>query len=136
LQTATENLAQTFANAYYGALDHNINPEQDQPLQVSGHAGWEVTYDVSYTDAAAHGATWSDEQAAVVVVDNGTSQPAVFFTSVPQNPDEGHATTLVSSVQLTSASTTTGQATATDTTTTTNGSQNGGNGDGNGGANP
>ena len=88
LQTTTENLAQNFSNAYYGDLDHNINQEQDQPLQVSGHAGWEVTYDVSYTDASDQGATWTDEQAAVVVVDNGTDQPAVFFTSIPQNLNE------------------------------------------------
>jgi hypothetical protein len=118
LQSTTENLAQTFANAYYGALNHNVNPEEDQPLQVSGHAGWEVTYDVSYTNASAQGATWTDEQAAVVVVDTGTNQPAVFFTSVPQNLNEGNVTALVSSLQLNSASTTAGQpdtATPTDT---------------------
>jgi hypothetical protein len=118
LQSTTENLGQTFANAYYGALDHNVNQGEDQPLQVSGHAGWEVTFDVSYTNATAQGATWTDEQAAVVVVDTGTSQPAVFFTSIPQNLNEGNVTALVSSLQLTSASTTAGQpdtATPTDT---------------------
>jgi hypothetical protein len=134
LQSTAENLAQTFGNAYYGALAHTVNgPEEDQPLQVSGHAGWEVTYDVSYTNASAQGATWTDEQAAVVVVDTGSNQPAVFFTSIPQNLNEGNITTLVSSLQLTSTSTTAGQsATATPTDT----SQNGGNGGGNGGANP
>jgi hypothetical protein len=131
LQTTAENLAQTFGNAYYGALDHSINPEQDQPVQVSGHAAWEVSWDVSYTNAAAQGATWTDEQAAVVVVDNGTSQPAVFFTSIPQNLDEGNVSKLVSSLQLSSA--TTGQP---GTATPTDGSQNGGNGGGNGGGNP
>jgi len=130
LQNTTENLAQTFGNAYYGALNHNVNPEQDQPVQVSGHAGWELTYDVSYTNAGDQGATWSDEQAAVVVVDTGTDQPAVFFTSIPQNLDENNVTTLVSSLQLTSASTTTASPS---TTAVTGGSQNGGNGDG---ANP
>ncbi|MGH3246398.1 MAG: hypothetical protein ACRDOI_09330, partial [Trebonia sp.] len=123
LQTTTENLSQTFGNAYYGALDHNVTLGQDQPVQVSGHAGWEVTYDMSYTNASAQGATWSDEQAAVVVVDTGTDQPAVFFTSIPQNLDEGNVTTLVTSLQLTSAS----ASTPTSTATATDGSQNGGN---------
>jgi hypothetical protein len=88
---------------------------------------------VSYTNASAQGATWTDEQAAVVVVDTGTNTPAVFFTSIPQNLNEGNIATLVSALQLTSTSTTAGQsATATPTDT----SQNGGNGGGNGGANP
>ena len=127
LQSTTENLAQTFSNAYYDDLDHNVNAEEDQPLQVSGHAGWEVTYDVSYTDASDQGATWTDEQAAVVVVDNGSSQPAVFFTSIPQNLNEDNIAALVSSLQLTSATTTTGQAaTATPTDTTQNGGGSGG----------
>jgi uncharacterized protein DUF2510 len=132
LQSTAENLAQTFSNAYYGALNHSVNPEEDQPLQVSGHAGWEVTYDVSYTNAAAQGATWTDEQAAVVVVDTGTNQPSVFFTSIPQNLNEDNVTALVSSLQLTSTSTAAGQ---TDTATPTDTAQNGGNGgnDGNGG---
>jgi Protein of unknown function (DUF2510) len=125
LQTTTENLAQNFSNAYYGELDHNINQEQDQPLQVSGHAGWEVTYDVSYTDASDQGATWTDEQAAVVVVDNGTDQPAVFFTSIPQNLNEDNINALVSSLQLTSGS---GNADQQGTATPTDTSQDGGNG--------
>jgi hypothetical protein len=132
LQSTAENLAQTFSNAYYGSLDHTVKSEEDQPLQVSGHAGWEVTYDVSYTNAAAQGATWTDEQAAVVVVDTGTGQPAVFFTSIPQNLNEDNVATLVSSLQLTSTSTTGGQ---TGTATPTDTAQNGGNG-GNGGSNP
>jgi hypothetical protein len=136
LQSTAENLAQTFSNAYYGSLDHSVNPEEDQPLQVSGHAGWEVTYDVSYTNAAAQGATWTDEQAAVVVVDTGTEQPAVFFTSIPQNLDEDNVATLVSSLQLTSTSTTTGQTDAATPGDTSQDGGNGGNGDGSGGANP
>jgi hypothetical protein len=104
LQTIAENLAGTFADAYYNTLQHNTTPEQDQAVQVSGHSGWEVTYDISYTNAAAQGVTWADEQAAVVVVDTGTGgEPAVFFTSVPQNLNEGSVATLVSSLQLTSA---------------------------------
>jgi hypothetical protein len=139
LQSTAENLAQTFSNAYYSSLDHTINPEEDQPLQVSGHAGWEVTYDVAYTNAAAQGATWTDEQAAVVVVDTGTDQPAVFFTSIPQNLIEDNVATLVSSLQLASASTTAGQtaaATPADTAQAGGNDGSGGNGDGSGGANP
>jgi hypothetical protein len=139
LQSTAENLGQTFSNAYYGALDHTLNPEQDQPVQVSGHAAWEVTYDMTYTNAQAQGATWTDEQAAVVVVDNGTNQPAVFFTSIPSTLNEANVTTLVSSLQLNSTATA-GQP---DTTTPTDNTQDGGNGDagggdggGDGGSNP
>jgi hypothetical protein len=135
LQSTAENLAQTFSNAYYGALGHSVNPGQDAPAQVSGHAAWEVSYDVAYNNAAAQGATWTDEQATVVVVDNGTNQPAVFFTSIPDTLNEANITALVSSLQLNS----TAAAGQPDTATPTDGSQdggNGGNGDGSGGANP
>jgi hypothetical protein len=100
LQSTAENLAQTFSNAYYGALSHTVNPGQDAPVQVSGHAAWQVSYDVAYNDAAAQGATWTDEQATVVVIDNGTNQPAVFFTSIPGTLNEANVTTLASSLQL------------------------------------
>ncbi|HEY0935419.1 MAG TPA: hypothetical protein VGD91_16955, partial [Trebonia sp.] len=103
LQSTAENLAQTFGNAYYNALGHTVAGEQDRPVQVSGHAGWEVSYDVSYNNPA-QGVTWADEQAAVVVVDSGAgNEPAVFFTSVPQNLNEANVTALVSSLQLISA---------------------------------
>jgi serine/threonine protein kinase len=100
LQTTAVNLAQTFQNAYYGDLNHTVTQEDSQPVQVSGHVGWKVTYDVVYTDQADQGETWSDEQAAVVVVDNGTHQPAVFFTSIPSNLNDGNVTALVHSLQL------------------------------------
>lgn len=100
LQNAADSLASTFENAYYGAFSPNITAGQDTPIQVSGHAAWEVTYDVSYPNAAAQGMTWNDEEAAVVVVDNGTDTPAVFFTSVPYTLNEGNIPTLVSSLQL------------------------------------
>jgi hypothetical protein len=123
LQSTTENLAQTFGNAYYNDLDHNINTEADESLTVSGHQAWKVSYDVSYNNASDQGATWDDERAAVVVVDNGTDQPAVFFTSIPATLDEDNISTLLSSLQLASSSAgQTGTATPTDTT------QNGGNG--------
>jgi len=101
LQTVTANLATTFQNAYYTALQHTITPEVSQPVSVSGHAGWEVTYQVSYSNATAQGATWTDEQAAVIVADTGDGNtPAVFFTSVPGSLNESNVSTLVSSLQL------------------------------------
>ena len=132
LQNAADTLASTFQNAYYGALDHSITPGQDTPVQVSGHAAWEVTYDVTYNNAAAQGATWTDEQAAVVVIDTGTDTPAVFFTSIPAPLNESYIGSLVSSLQLTgSSAASTGQP-----TDATPAGTSGGGGDGDGGPNP
>jgi hypothetical protein len=114
LQGTADNLAQTFENAYYGALNHTVAAGTDEPVQVSGHAAWEVTYDVTYTNAAAQGATWTDEQAAVVVVDTGTDEPAVFFTSVPSTLNEANITKLVSALQLSSTPSGASSATPTD----------------------
>ena len=138
LQNAADTLASTFQNAYYGALDHSITPGQDTPVQVSGHAAWEVTYDVTYNNAAAQGATWTDEQAAVVVIDTGTDTPAVFFTSIPASLNESYIGSLVSSLQLTgSSAASTGQPTdATPADTSGGGGDGGGNWNGNGGSNP
>jgi hypothetical protein len=118
LQTTAVNLAQTFQQAYYGDLNHTVTQELSQPVTVSGHVGWEVTYDVVYNDQADQGETWSDEQAAVVVVDNGTNQPAVFFASIPANLEESNVQTLVSSLTLSAsgAATPSDGATASDTT--------------------
>ena len=102
LQATAENLAMTFENAYYGALDHSVTQGQDMALRVGGHPAWEVTYDVTYTNASAQGVAWTDERAAVVVIDNGTSDPAVFFTSVPHTLNESHVSSLVSSLRLSS----------------------------------
>jgi hypothetical protein len=101
LQKTAENLAQAFENAYYTALSHSVTPEADKPTQVSGRAAWVVTYDVTYTNAAAQGATWTDEQAALVIVDIGTDEPAVFFASIPNSLNEANVSTLVSSLQRT-----------------------------------
>jgi hypothetical protein len=103
LQAVTENLAQTFDNSYYSALSHTTSVESDQATSVGGHSAWAVTWGIAYTNAAAQGASWTDEQAEVVVVDNGTSQPAVFFTSVPQNLNEGNVSGLIASLQLSDA---------------------------------
>jgi hypothetical protein len=51
--------------------------------------------------AAAQGATWTDEQAALVVVDIGTDEPAVFFASIPNSLNKANVNTLISSLQLT-----------------------------------
>jgi hypothetical protein len=102
LEAVTATLATTFQNDYYGALQHTVTPEVSQPVQVSGHAGWEDTYLVSYTNATGQGANWTDEQAAVILADTGTGNtPAVFFTSIPGNLGESNVSTLVSSLQLT-----------------------------------
>jgi hypothetical protein len=114
LQSTTENLAQTFGNAYYNDLDHSVNTEDDASLTVGGHQAWKVSYDVSYNNSTDQGATWTDERAVVVVVDNGTGQPAVFFTSIPATLNEDNISTLLSSLQLTSSST--ASATPSDTT--------------------
>jgi hypothetical protein len=106
LETTAVNLAQTFQSAYYSNLNHTVTQELSQPVSVSGHVGWEITYDIVYTDQADQGETWSDEQAAVVVVDNGTDTPAVFFTSIPANLVESNVQTLVSSLALSTTGTT------------------------------
>jgi hypothetical protein len=66
---------------------------------------------VTYTNASAQGATWTDEEAAVVVVDTGTDEPAVFFTSIPYTLNEANIPTLVSSLQLSSVPSSAGTAT-------------------------
>ena len=93
---------------------------------------------MTYTNAQAQGATWTDEQAAVVVVDNGTNQPAVFFTSIPSTLNEANVTTLASSLQLNSTATAGQPDTATPTDGTPAGDGGGGDGGGGdgGGANP
>jgi hypothetical protein len=102
LENTATNLVNTFNGAYYGALQHNFQPQVSQPVQVSGHAGWEIKFGMTYTNAQAQGATWSDEQGAVVVADLGPGlAPAVFYVSIPGNLGENNVDTLVSSLQLT-----------------------------------
>jgi hypothetical protein len=99
--TAT-NVANTLEGAYYNALDHTATPVLSQPTSVSGHAGWEVEYLITYTNAAAQGATWTSEYGAVVVADTGDGNtPVVFFTSIPDTlGGQTTASSLVSSLQL------------------------------------
>ena len=101
LANVTTTLANQFNGSYYQALSHNYQQELSQPVQVSGHAGWEVKFLITYTNASGQGVSWSDEMGAVVVADSGTgAAPAVFYVSVPGNLGESNVDTLVSSLQL------------------------------------
>ena len=94
LANVTTTLANQFNGSYY-------QPELSQPVQVSGHAGWEVKFLITYTNVSGQGLSWSDEMGAVVVADSGTgAAPAVFYVSVPGNLGESNVDTLVSSLQL------------------------------------
>jgi hypothetical protein len=102
LENTATNVAQTVENAYYTMLNHTVQPMLSEPVTVSGHPGWEVEYQMTYTNAAAQGATWNTEEGAVVVTDTGTGNtPVVFFTSVPDTLGLTNVGTLVSSLQLT-----------------------------------
>jgi Protein of unknown function (DUF2510) len=101
LANVTTTLANQFNGSYYQALSHNYQQELSQPVQVSGHAGWEVKFLITYTNASGQGLSWTDEMGAVVVADGGTgAAPAVFYVSVPGNLGETNVDTLVSSLQL------------------------------------
>jgi Protein of unknown function (DUF2510) len=102
LQNVATNIAQQFSGSYYNALNHNYQQEVSQPLSVSGHAGWEIKFLITYPDSQQQGLQWSDEQGAVVVADLGsTIPPAVFFVSIPGDLTVGNVDSLVSSLQLT-----------------------------------
>jgi hypothetical protein len=101
LENTATNLVNTFNGAYYNALQHNFQQEVSQPVQVSGHAGWEIKFLMTYTNVQGQGLSWNDEQGAVVVADLGTGvPPAVFYTSVPGNLGENNVDSLVSSLQV------------------------------------
>jgi hypothetical protein len=101
LENTATNVASTLDNAYYTALSNTSAPVLSQPVSVSGHPGWEIEYQVNYTNAAAQGATWTTEEGAVEVVDTGTGNtPVVFFASVPNTLGANTVNSLVSSLQL------------------------------------
>ncbi len=101
LENTATNLVNTFNGDYYGALQHNFQQESSQPLQISGHAAWEIKFLMTYTNTQGQGLSWNDELGAVVVADLGTGvAPAVFYTSVPGNLGEGNVDSLVSSLQV------------------------------------
>ena len=101
LENTATNLVNTFNGTYYGALQHNFQQEVSQPVQVSGHAGWEIKFLMTYTNAQGQGLSWNDELGAVVVADLGSGMsPAVFYTSVPGDLGENNVDSLVSSLQV------------------------------------
>jgi hypothetical protein len=105
LANTTANVAQTIENTYYNRLQHTVTQQLSQPLQVSGHAAWEVTYLITYTDPSGQGLSWSTEQGAVVLVDHGTgASPAVFYASVPANLGEQNVSSLLSSLTMPASS--------------------------------
>ena len=53
LENTATNVASTLGNAYYTALAHTSAPVLSQPVSVSGHPGWEIEYQLTYTNAAA-----------------------------------------------------------------------------------
>ena len=100
LENTATNLVNTFNGDYYSALQHNFQQESSQPLQVSGHAAWEIKFLVTYTNTQGQGLTWNDELGEVVVADLGTGvAPAVFYASIPGSLGEGNVDKLISSLQ-------------------------------------
>ena len=97
------SLAGAMDAAYHSGLEHYRTLEDSSAMLVSGHQAWEVTFQISYPNAAAQGLAFSSEAGAVVVVDRSAGQaPAVFYASVPNNLGTSDVATLVSSLQLNS----------------------------------
>ena len=105
LQNVTTNVVNAFANSYYSALQHGFQQLVSQPVSINGHAGWEIKFMMTYTNAQGQGLQFTSEEGAVVVADLGsTIPPAVFFVSIPANLGESNVDSLVSSLQLTTPS--------------------------------
>jgi hypothetical protein len=101
LQNVTNTLVSGFNGAYYSALPHNFAQTLNQPVAVSGHPGWEIKFQQTYT-APQPGQAFTSETGAVVVTDPGDgAAPAVFFVSVPDSLNAANVDTLVSALQLT-----------------------------------
>ena len=133
LEPTATNLVNQFDGPYYGALNHQRTQLASTPVSVSGHPGWEIKYLETYPDAASMGLPFNSEEAAVVVVDQGTGlTPSVFFVSVPSSLGVTNVDALVSSLQLT-VTQQPGQPSATPSSTDNGG---GGGGGGGGGNNP
>jgi hypothetical protein len=102
LENVATNLTNNITGSFYNSLQHTYQQVLSQPLTVGGHAGWEVTFQVSYVQG--QGPQFDTEQGAVVVADLGAGvAPAVFFTSIPNNLSSGNVDTLVSSLRLAAA---------------------------------
>jgi hypothetical protein len=99
-QTAM-NLVTAFDPTYYNTLPHVRSTEQNNPLQVSGHAAWIVEFQLTYPTAASLGLAWQSQLGAVVVVDRGTGQPpAVLYVTVPDNLGPANVGVILASLQL------------------------------------
>jgi hypothetical protein len=99
-QTAM-NLVGAFDSAYFGSLPHVRSTVENNPLQVSGHAGWVVEFQMTYQNAAAQGLAWQTQMGAVVVVDRGAGQPpAVLYVTVPNNLGTANIGVILASTQL------------------------------------
>jgi hypothetical protein len=98
LQNVATNVTNNITGSYYNALQHTYQQVLSQPVTVSGHAGWEVTFQVSYVQG--QGLQFDTEHGAVVVAELGAgAAPAVFFASIP-NSLPGNVDSLVSSLGL------------------------------------
>jgi hypothetical protein len=101
LESVTMSVADALEPVYYGGLQYDRTIEGSSAITVSGHQAWEVTFLMTYPEAANQGLAWTSEAAAVVVVDRGAGQaPAVFYTSVPSNLGTSNVAVLVSSLRL------------------------------------
>jgi hypothetical protein len=99
-QTAM-NLVSAFDSAYFAALPHVRATEENNPLQVSGHPGWIVEFQMTYQTAASLGLAWQTQMGAVEVVDRGTGQPpAVLYVTVPSNLGTANIGVILASMQL------------------------------------
>jgi Protein of unknown function (DUF2510) len=99
-QTAM-NLVSAFDTAYFGSLPHVRATEENSPLQLSGHPGWLVEFQMTYQNAAAQGLAWQTQMGAVEVVDRGTGQPpAVLYVTVPNNLGTANIGIILASMQL------------------------------------
>ena len=102
LENVATNLTNNITGSFYNPLQHSYQQVLSQPVTVSGHAGWEIKFLMTYTNVQGQGLSWNDEQGAVVVADLGAGvAPAVFFTSIPSNFGAGISDSLVSSLRLT-----------------------------------
>jgi hypothetical protein len=101
LEPTAMSLADAMDPAYYTGLQHYRTVETSSAILVSGYQAWEVTFQMTYPDAAGQGLAFSSEAGAVVVVDRGAGQvPAVFYASVPSNLGISDVRTLVGSLRL------------------------------------
>jgi hypothetical protein len=99
-QTAM-NLVSAFDTAYFASLPHVRATEENSPLQLSGHPGWLVEFQMTYQNAAAQGLAWQTQMGAVEVVDRGAGQPpAVLYVTVPNNLGTANIGVILASMQL------------------------------------